>query len=87
MTWEDFKQWQRWDEFPENENNPPMTVDFSFHYNDVLYYVERQNNIFHIFDENWIVIASDVNFKHLLESSTWNGKSFRDEIENIVFQP
>lgn len=27
MTWQEFQQWQRWDEFPECADNPPLTVD------------------------------------------------------------
>ena len=26
MTWQEFQQWQRWDEFPESADNPPLTV-------------------------------------------------------------
>ena len=85
MTWVEFKQWQRWDEFPENRNNPPMTVDFSFCYNNILYYVERQDNLYHIFDENWNIVQSNVNFLQLLESTIWDGKSFKDIIENATF--
>ena len=38
MTWKQFVEYQRWDEFPEQTDNPPMTVDFAFWYKDKKYY-------------------------------------------------
>lgn len=30
MTWDEFIRYQRWDEFPELSDDPPMTDDFAF---------------------------------------------------------
>ena len=30
MTWQEFQEWQRWNEFPERSNDPPLTVDPCF---------------------------------------------------------
>ena len=38
MTWSRFMEYQRWDEFPERTDNPPMTVDFAFWYQGKKYY-------------------------------------------------
>ena len=32
MSWKRFEEYQRWDEFPERKDDPPMTVDFAFWY-------------------------------------------------------
>lgn len=32
MTWKYFEEYQRWDEFPEYADSPPMTTDFAFWY-------------------------------------------------------
>lgn len=41
MTWQEFTEWQRWDEFLERADNPPMTVDVMFFYNDNTYFIMR----------------------------------------------
>ena len=44
ITWDEFKRYQRWDEFPEYENNPPMTDDFMFWYNGKKYFCTNADN-------------------------------------------
>lgn len=39
MTWQEFQVWQRWDEFPERSDNPPLTVDPCFFYEGKEYYI------------------------------------------------
>lgn len=40
MTWQEFTEWQRWDEFPEKADDPPMTVDVMFFYKGNTYYID-----------------------------------------------
>jgi len=86
MKWNEFKTWQRWDEFPDLVNNPPMTVDFSFTYKRKQYFVEKTDNEYQILDSNWNTVLSNSNFLFLLSSPIWDGKSFKDVIENILFE-
>ena len=86
MNWKEFETWQRWDEFPERIDNPPMTVDFSFEYGGKKYFVAGINQEYQILDSNWNTIVSNTNFKELLLAPIWEGKSFKDVIEYIKFE-
>lgn len=39
MTWQEFTEWQRWDEFPECADDPSMTEDAMFFYKGNTYYI------------------------------------------------
>lgn len=84
MTWEQFKTWQRWDEFPEKIDNPPMTVDFAFWYSGNKYYCTGEDYGNVIVDKDWNRLAYDINFLHLLEKQIFGGKSFHDCIDEIL---
>ena len=85
MNWKKFEDYQRWDEFPERKDNPPMTVDFAFWYNNKKYFCTGEDYGNVIVDENWNRIAYNKNFLKLLETPVFNGKSFRDCIEEVMF--
>ena len=34
ITWDDYTKWQRWDEWPERVDNPPLTVETTFWYKE-----------------------------------------------------
>ncbi len=85
MSWDQFLFYQRWDEFPDRSDNPPMTVDFMFWYKDKKYYCTGEDYGFVIVDEDWNRLAYDKNFPRLLEMPLWEGKSFHDCITEILF--
>ena len=86
MTWQRFTEYQRWDEFPERRDNPPMTVDFSFWLDGKLYYCTGEDNGFVFVDKDWNRLGYDKNFLSLLETPLWDMKSFRDRIDDILFE-
>ena len=85
MTWEEFKAFQRWDEFPERSENPPMTTDFDFWYNNRKYYCTGEDYGYVITDERWCRLAYDKNLLVLLKKPVFDGKSFCDCIEDLLF--
>ena len=87
MTWSRFMEYQRWDEFPERTDNPPMTVDVMFFYRGNTYFIEESYGQYHIRDEDWNPISSNKNLLTLLTTSAplFKDKSFRDTINQIDF--
>lgn len=87
VTWEQFQSWQRWDEFPERSENPPMTVDMTFWYRGEKYYLDCVNHEYAILTEKWRCIASDKNFLRLLNKpiERWNEKSFHEIVAALRF--
>ena len=84
LTWDYFIEYQRWDEFPECSDNPPMTTDFAFWYDNKKYYCTGEDYGYIIVDENWNRLAYNKNLLLLLEDGIFNGKSFRELIEDIL---
>lgn len=87
MTWQEFIEWQRWDEFSERIDNPPMTVDVMFFYKNSTYFIDEFHGQYHILDENWKSINSNKNLLTLLTTpiKLFNNESFCDVIDNIDF--
>lgn len=87
MTWQEFTEWQRWDEFPERASNPPMTVDVMFFYKGNTYFIAAEYDEYRILDEEWHSIRGDKNFLTLLISpiQLFGNKAFRDVIGEIDF--
>ena len=87
MTWDEFQAWQRWDEFPERADNPPMTVDVMFFYEGHEYYIVLDYGRFHIYTEDWNEIYSHENFLKLLTTPVklFHDKSFSESIVCIGF--
>ena len=85
MTWEQFTKFQRWDEFLERSENPPMTVDFMFWKDEQKYYCTGEDHGFVIVDADWNRLAYDKNFLKLLETPLWDGRSFKDVINDLLF--
>ncbi len=85
MTWKQFMDYQRWDEFPERLDNPPMTVDFAFWLRGKKYYCvgEDYGNV--IVDSTWNRLAYNKNFLELLRMPVFEGESFYDCIGQILF--
>ena len=86
MNWQQFCEFQRWNEFQERADNPPMTVDFSFWIDDKLYYCTGEDHGYIITDKDWKRIGYNENFLTLLETPLWSGKSFHDCINDILFE-
>lgn len=87
MTWQEFTEWQRWDEFPERADDPPMTVDVMFFYKGDTYFIDESYGQYHVLDKDWNLISSDKNLLTLLTSPIplFGNKSFRDIISEIDF--
>lgn len=87
MTWKEFAKWQRWDEFPEKADNPPMTVDVLFFYKEKPYFIDSFCGKYHIFDKDWNSISSSENLLTLLTSPIhlFDDRSFQDIIHQIDF--
>ena len=85
MNWMQFAEYQRWDEYPERADNPPMTADFAFWYHDKKYFCTGEDFGNIIADESWNRMAYDNNFLKLLECPIFDGKSFHDCIDEILF--
>ena len=86
MSWENFQKWQRWDEFPERSDNPPMTVDFTFWYREKKYFCTGEDYGYIIADEDWNRLAFNNNFRQLLEIPVFAGKSFHQILSEIMIE-
>ena len=87
LTWDQFQKWQRWDEFPEKSDNPPMTVDMSFVLQNNVYYLDMINHVYAILTDEWLPIETDTNFLNLVTKpiEKWEGKSFYELIDEMQF--
>lgn len=85
INWEQFKKWQAWDEYPELKENPPMTVDMTFYYNNEKYYLEEIKDGFAILTSDWKEIIHNENFLALVTTPVFNNKSFKELIEFFLF--
>lgn len=87
MTWDEFSKWQRWDEFPELKENPPMTVDVYFFYNGDGYYIDGIGDEYVLQTESWEAVASDKCFLRLLTKplEVFGGHSFQELIQELEF--
>ena len=85
MSWEQFAKYQRWDEFSERTDDPPMTVDFMFWKDEKKYYCTGEDYGFVIVDADWNRVAFNKSFLKLLETPAWDGRSFKDCIDDLLF--
>ncbi|MBO4477490.1 MAG: hypothetical protein J5757_04060 [Lachnospiraceae bacterium] len=87
MSWKEFQNWQRWDEFQECSDNPPLTVDVSFVYENNVYYIVYDYGEYHIYDSKWNAINSHKNIKTLLSNpiALFHGKSFAETCNELDF--
>ncbi len=87
MTWREFIKWQRWDEYPERTDDPPMTVDIMFFYEGNEYYIAYAYGQYHFYTKNWKAIYSNENFLRLLTESIdlFHGRSFKTAIGDLDF--
>ncbi len=87
LNWDQYTLWQRWDEYPERKNNPPLTVETTFWYDEEKYTVTSINEKYVIvkqpsFEE---VISSD-NFLELVNKPFFKGKTFKELIDDFWFE-
>ena len=85
MSWMEFQKWQRWDEFPERIDNPPMTVDVSFFFEGNEYHITESHEQYHLYTSNWDSVHA--NFLLLLTSpvALFRKRSFKDIIHELDF--
>lgn len=85
VNWEEFQKWQGWEEYPELSDNPPMTVDTTFYYNDDEFFLDAIRDGYAIFTSDWKELIFDKNLLKLLTKPLFTEKSFKDLIECFFF--
>lgn len=87
MTWDEYGKWQRWDEWPEKAENPPLTVETSFWYENQEYMVTKLGDDYVIVSQpEFEIIISNKNFISLLEMIFIHGKSFKELLPKLLFE-
>jgi hypothetical protein len=87
MTWKEYVEWQRWDEWPEKSDNPPLTVETSFWYNGQEYMVTSINGVYAIVKQpDFEIVISNSNFIELLNMVFLEEKSFEELLPELLFE-
>jgi hypothetical protein len=87
MTWEKYGDWQRWDEWPERSDNPPLTVETTFWYNAQEYMVTSLSCGYAIVKQpDFEIIISNENLIELLNMAFLEGKSFKKLLPELWFE-
>lgn len=87
MTWEEYAKWQRWDEWPEKNENPPLTVETTFWYNNQEYMVTSLKGQYVIvMQPDFEIVISNNNFVKLLNMDFIEGKSFKELLPELLFE-
>lgn len=98
MTWDDFVEFERWDEFPERACDPPYTAEIEFKYKEKKYFLDcmtdTETHIRHLIwyevvkngdKEDIIEFARFDNFLEAVNAPFFDGKSFRERISEFLF--
>lgn len=98
MTWDDFVEFERWDEFPERADDPPYTAEIEFKYNGRMYFLDcmtdQETHTRHLIwydvvkdgdSENIVEFARFDNFLKAVNAPLFDGKSFRERIGEFMF--
>ena len=87
LTWDEFQDWQRWDEYPERSDDPPMTVDFMIFYEGNEYYITEAYGQYHIYTRDWKSVYAHENFLKLLTTPIdfFHRHSFKTIIGKLYF--
>lgn len=87
LSWEEYMVWQRWDEWPELADNPPLTVETVFWYKEKSYIVTSLNKQFVILEfPEWVEVIKSENLLKLLNIPFLEGKSFKERIDELFFE-
>lgn len=87
MTWDEYAKWQRWDEWPERKDNPPLTVETVFWYKEKSYIITSLNKQYVILEyPEWTEVLKKDNFLELLNTPFLEGKSFKERINDLGFE-
>ena len=87
LTMDEYIKWQSWNEWPEREDDPPLTVETPFWYENQEYMVTKiKNEYVIVMQPDFTIVVSNNNFKELLEMPFLNGKSFHELIESFLFE-
>lgn len=87
LTMEEYAKWQGWDEWPERSDNPPLTVETPFWYNEQEYMVTSlQGDYVIVTQPDFNVVIRNKNFKQLLEMPFIEGKTFQELISAFLFE-
>lgn len=87
LTWEEYGQWQRWDEYPERKEDPPLTVETSFWYKNKEYMVTSlRHEYVIIIQPSFEEVISNKNFITLLNMPFIDGKSFKELLTDLYLR-
>ena len=87
LSMEEYAKWQSWDERPERAGDPPLTVETPFWYQSKEYMVTSLRGEYVIVTQpDFKTVISNRNFKELLEMPFIDNKSFRDLIDDFLFE-
>lgn len=87
ITWDEFVKWQRWAEWPERSDNPPLTVETTFWYKEKEYMVTSLRGEYVIVTQpDFTEIICNKNFLTLLNMPFDNQKSFKELIGEFQFE-
>ncbi len=87
MTMDEYADWQRWSEWPERADNPPLTVETPFWYKGKEYMVTSLSQRYVIvFQPDFSEVIGNDNFIDLLKMPFDEGKSFKELIGEFLFE-
>ena len=95
MTWDDFIRFERWDDFPELTYDPPYTAEVGFVFGGKEYFLDgvtdqkthKMDYIWYeILPDDMVEFASFDNFLKAVNAPLFNGKSFKERIEEFEFE-
>ena len=87
ISWSDFKHWQRWDEWTERIDNPPLTTEMVFWYENKQYMITTLQSKYVIVSlPEFNEIISNNNFLELLNTTFINGHTFKELLSELLFE-
>ncbi len=87
MTMEEYAKWQGWDEWSDRKDDPPLTVETSFWYEEKEYMVTKLNGKYSIvIQPSFEVVISRDNFLELLNAPFIEEKSFKELMGEFWFE-
>lgn len=87
-NWKQIEEAERWDEWPERIDDPPLNTEIHFWYKDISYLVTEIRDDYLILEENtWNIIVKSKNFRVLLEKKIFiDGKTFKELVPKMWFE-
>ncbi|SHN64499.1 hypothetical protein SAMN02745247_02803 [Butyrivibrio hungatei DSM 14810] len=87
LSWDEYIKWQRWDEWPDRSDDPPLTVETSFWYGNEEFMITFLNERYVIVKQpEFSTVVECNNFIKLLEMPFIEGKSFKELLPEFLFE-